>query len=481
MSRPVAKLTPENLRALVATSHGVAMDSRRVQAGDVFFAIKGEKLDGTLFITDAVARGARAVVVEDGTDISRVPDGVMVYTSANSRRDVALAAAAFYPIMPASIMAVTGTNGKTSTVDMVRQLLNAMGKQAASLGTLGVRSEVLNIEGALTTPDALHLHQILAQLAGAGVTHAALEASSHGLHQHRLDGVPIKVAAFTNLTRDHLDYHKTIEAYFAAKMLLFDHLLPADGTAVGWIGSLWHEPWERLCRARGQTVISYGVGATQGLELVAQDLTTKGQRLTLRYQGRSYSVEMPLAGTFQALNLLAALSILIGLGIDVEKSVSIVPQLQPIAGRLEAITVPTHPFQVYVDYAHTPDALEQVLNALRPHTKGKLIVVFGCGGDRDKGKRPQMGALAATLADDAIVTDDNPRSEDPATIRAEILAACPKARDIGDRRQAIQEAIALAKAGDTILVAGKGHEQGQIIGDVVQPFRDATVIREALV
>ena len=449
---------------------GLTCDSRKVAPGMLFAALPGAKADGRSFIAQAVAQGAAAILAPEGTKIDT--GAVPMVCVANARLAFARAAAAFHAAQPAVMAAVTGTNGKTSTVSFARQLWAALGHKAASLGTLGIQAEGWPARASLTTPDPVDLHGALAELAAAGITHAAMEASSHGLDQYRLDGVALKAAAFTNLTRDHLDYHADMEAYAAAKLRLFAEVLPADGAAVINADSDMAGEIEAVARRRGQRLLRYG---RQGAELRLAECRPEpqGQHLTLELLGRIHTVRLPLAGTFQAANALAALGLVIGCGADVDAAVAALGGLDGVPGRLQQVAQTAAGAPVYVDYAHTPDALGTVLTALRPHASGRLIVVFGCGGDRDPGKRPQMGAIAAAQADLAIVTDDNPRGEDPALIRRAILAACPGAAEIADRAAAIGAAVAQARAGDVVVVAGKGHETGQTIGGVVLPFNDA--------
>jgi UDP-N-acetylmuramoyl-L-alanyl-D-glutamate--2,6-diaminopimelate ligase len=374
---------------------------------------------------------------------------------------------------------VTGTNGKTSVVGFARQLWTALGHPAASLGTLGLESPAHPGVAGLTTPDPIALHRLLAELTQAGIDHLALEASSHGLDQHRLDGVQIQAAAFTNLSRDHFDYHGDLEHYLAAKQRLFSELLAAEGTAVLNADQPPFGQLAEACRARGIAVLDYGRNARH-LRLVEQTARAHGHTLTVALGGRTARIETGLVGAFQADNLLAALGLVLATGSDPDAALAALGGLQGAPGRLQQVG--THPSgaPVFVDYAHAPDALEQVLRALRPHTEGRLVVVFGCGGDRDRGKRPIMGEIAARLADRAFVTDDNPRGEDPATIRRAVMAGCPGGIEIGDRRAAIRTALAGLEAGDLLVVAGKGHEQGQIVGDRVLPFDDVQEVRAAL-
>ena len=388
-------------------------------------------------------------------------------------------AAAFHGPQPVHIAAVTGTNGKTSVTSFAHQIWAQLGHPAASLGTLGLKASLHSETLSLTTPDPVALIREIAKLAVRGTTHLAFEASSHGLDQYRVDGVRVTSAAFTNLSRDHLDYHESMAAYFDAKARLFREVLPANGTAVLNADAPEFDALAKICRARGQKILSYGRAGTD-LRLADQELGRAGQTIDIEILGTPHRVDLPLAGAFQAMNVLAALGLVIAEGANPADAVATLSHLSGVRGRMELAA--QHPIgaDIYVDYAHTPDALETALAALRPHTAGRLICVFGAGGDRDRGKRPDMGAVAARLADRVIVTDDNPRSEDPGTIRRDILAACPDAQDIGDRRAAIGAAVAMLRHGDVLLIAGKGHEAGQIVGDRVIPFDDAEVARAAV-
>jgi len=453
----------------------IALDSRTVARGTLFAAIKGVHADGRDFIPQAVAAGAAALLVPSDTPAYRLPEGVTVLASANPRRVLAHLAAAFFAPLPKILAAVTGTNGKTSIAEFTRQIWAADGCAAASLGTLGVISPAGHTPGKLTTPDVVSLYAGLSGLAAAGIGHVALEASSHGLDQRRLDGLQLAAAAFTNLTRDHMDYHGTEEAYFQAKARLFDTILPEGATAVINADVPQAADLRAIARRRHLKVMDYGTTA-QALRLVRSFATPEGQSLELSLSGRTVQVALPLAGAFQAMNALAALGLAIASGTSEAAALAGLAALTGAPGRLERRAARDDGAAAYVDYAHTPDALETVLMALRPHTASRLIVVFGCGGDRDRGKRPAMGKIAARLADRVIVTDDNPRSEEAAAIRAEILAGCPEAEEIGDRAAAIKTAMAEMKTGDLLLVAGKGHETGQIVGATVLPFDDRAVV-----
>ena len=456
---------------------GVTADSRLVRPGFLFAALPGAAADGRSFIPAALLAGAAAVLADN--DVEPTSPAPVVHAT-DLRRAYALAAAAFWGEQPRICVAVTGTNGKTSVATFCRQIFTRLGRSAASMGTLGVRAgdDQLTPAG-LTTPDAGDVARLLADLATRGVTHLTLEASSHGIDQRRLDGVRLAAAAFTNLTQDHLDYHGDMDAYLAAKLRLFEALLPRAGTAVLNADSDAFGAVAAAATLSGHTIFSVGE-AGQGLQLVARDPTPAGQRLTIAAEGRRFEVKLPLVGGFQASNVLVAAGLCIAAGERVEAVLAALEHLEGAPGRLQRIGTGPNGGEAYVDYAHTPDGLRTVLAALRPHAAGRLIVVFGAGGDRDTGKRPMMGEIAARLADVAIVTDDNPRSEDSASIRAAILAAAPGAREIGDRRAAIAAAAALLTTGDVLVIAGKGHEQGQTVAGVIHPFDDTAETAAAL-
>jgi UDP-N-acetylmuramoyl-L-alanyl-D-glutamate--2,6-diaminopimelate ligase len=455
---------------------GITADSRRVSPGYLFAALPGSRADGRAFIAEAVSRGAVAVLAPEGTPW---PPGVPprpLLLDREPRRRLAELAASLAGAQPRQMVAVTGTNGKTSTVEFLRQIWTAAGKTAASLGTLGLIADGFDPGTGLTTPDPVSLALTLAALARAGVQHAAMEASSHGLDQFRLDGVRLAAGAFTNLTRDHLDYHGSEDAYRAAKLRLFAELLPPGAPAVA--GSEMDPPTLQALRdiAMRRRLDLRTVGDNgSAVRLLAARPRPGGQILQIDVAGARREVMLRLPGRFQADNALLAAALASALG--ERDALDRLPGLRGVRGRLELAAQLPNGAAVYVDYAHTPDALERLLTALRPHTRGRLHVVFGAGGDRDRGKRPLMGAAAARLADVAIVTDDNPRSEDPARIRAAVLAACPGGREVGDRARAIAEALSGLGPGDVLAVAGKGHEQGQTIGDTVIPFDDADVVR----
>lgn len=458
---------------------GLAIDSRQVKPGYLFGALPGFQVDGREFIGQAVEKGAVAVLAASGTELDEDRGGVSLVTHDNPRRAIALMAARFYGRQPHVIAAVTGTNGKTSVATFTRQIWQHLGYRAASLGTLGVEPERPNAPAALTTPDPIELQHCLAELARDGFDHLAMEASSHGLDQSRLDGVAVTSAAFTNLSRDHLDYHGDMDHYFAAKCRLFDSLLNPGGTAVLNADIPEFEKLVAVCEQRGLRVLSFG-SEGQDIKLLSRTPTSAGQNLHIEIFGHLHHVTFPVAGSFQAWNLLAALGLVISGGVKPEDAISAVPSLSGVPGRVEFVGVSPAGGAIYVDYAHTPDALETVLTALRPHCEARLWVAVGCGGDRDPGKRPMMGEVAERLADVAIITDDNPRSEDPARIRAAMIAAAPNAREIGDRRAAIFSAVHEMIRGDLLVIAGKGHESGQKVGDVVHPFDDRDVAREAI-
>lgn len=450
---------------------GLTSDSRKVKPGYLFAALAGTKTDGARFVKDAVARGAVAVLGAPAMAEDVAALGVRFIPDENPRAGLARYAAAFFASQPDIVAAVTGTKGKSSIVAFLREIWTALGKPAASLGTVGVTGPSGTIPLSHTTPDPVEIHELLAKLKADGVDHLAIEASSHGLDQHRLDGVVIKGCGFTNITRDHMDYHPTFEDYLTAKLRLFSEVVVEGGVAVINADADHAERFIAAAQARGLKLITVGrKGET--IRLDRREDRGGAQALTLHYQGKIYYVELPQAGAFQASNALVAAGLAIGLGEDAAKVFAALEHLKGAPGRMEKVAFAASGAPVYVDYAHTPDSLEKVLEALRPHTANRLHVVFGCGGDRDKGKRPLMGAAAVKLADDVIVTDDNPRTEDAATIRAEILAAAPGAREIGDRAQAIRAAMADLKTGDVLIIAGKGHETGQYIKGEVFPFSD---------
>ena len=462
---------------------GLSLDSREVGPGFLFAALAGNRANGAAYVADAVKRGAVAILAAPDAALPPLDPSVVVIRDANPRRRVALMAAAFAGLQPATVAAVTGTNGKSSTVHFLRHVWASLGLEAASVGTLGVFSPGLTRAAGLTTPDPVHLHEDLAILARQGVTHLAIEASSHGLDQHRLDGLRLAAACFTNLTHEHLDYHPTMEAYFAAKARLFDNLLPEGGTAVVNADSDRAEALAAICARRGIRCWTYGVRGRE-LRLLKDRPTATGQHLAIEVLGALHGLELPLVGGFQASNALGALGLAVATGSDPERAVQALGSVTGAPGRLQLVARHGSGASVYVDYAHKPEALETVLTTLRPFARGRLIVVFGCGGDRDRAKRPVMGEIATRLADLALVTDDNPRSEEPEAIRAEILRGIPADRrnwiEVQDGRHAAIERgmAALRSKDDLLLLAGKGHETGQTIKGVTHHFDDAEVARE---
>jgi len=471
-----ARMDPQAQDAEVT---GLSSDSRSVKPGDLFFALAGFKTDGARFIEQAIVSGAVAVAGDHPP-----PGGCRVpfIATSNPRRALAIAAAHFYPRQPSTIAAVTGTSGKTSVAAFTRQIWQRVGDEAASIGTIGLVSPKRTVYGSLTTPDPIALHRQLDEIARDGVTNLAFEASSHGLDQYRLDGVRISAGGFTNLSRDHLDYHPDVAHYLAAKLRLFRDLLPEGSAAVI---SADHECSQAVIDAAQErplrliTVGQKGDGTGEGIRVVASAIDGFAQKLELDHLGRKYSVRLPLVGEFQIENAVVAAGLAIGTGSDPGEVFAALEHLEGARGRLERVGE-HNGAPIFVDYAHKPDALAKALQALRPYAERKLVVVIGAGGNRDAGKRPLMGAIAAENADHVIVTDDNPRSENPATIRAAILAAAKGAIEIPDRNQAIRTAIAGLEKGDLLLIAGKGHETGQIIGDRVLPFSDHDAVASAL-
>jgi UDP-N-acetylmuramoyl-L-alanyl-D-glutamate--2,6-diaminopimelate ligase len=459
---------------------GVTADSRAVRPGFLFAALPGTRLDGRRFAGDAVARGAVAILTDDVEALALSPEQrhrTAIITDPNPYRRLALTAARFHGSQPQTIAAVTGTNGKTSIVHFTREIWSAIGRPSASLGTLGLITPAEHRPGALTTPDPVALHRDLAALARQGIEHVAIEASSHGLHQSRLDGLTVAAAAFSNLTRDHLDYHGDMAQYRAAKDRLFTALLAAGGPAVLNRDSAEFSRLRGLCHDGGHPVITYGAHPSADLRLVGRQAQPGSQALVLDILGRRYEVVLPLAGQFQAMNALAALGLVIATGGLTTAATEALANLPGVPGRLQFVAE-CRGGSIVVDYAHTPDALATVLAALRPHARNRLIALFGCGGDRDAGKRPLMGEVATRWADRVYVTDDNPRTEPAALIRRAIIEAAPGAIEIGDRREAIATAIAELGPGDLLVIAGKGHETGQIIGTETCPFDDAAISRE---
>ncbi|MDR7035056.1 UDP-N-acetylmuramoyl-L-alanyl-D-glutamate--2,6-diaminopimelate ligase [Mesorhizobium sp. BE184] len=455
---------------------GVSSDSRQVVPGTLFFALAGTKADGMAYAADAAKRGASAIVTSTrgSTGVS-----VPVIEVEDARLALALTAAKFYGRQPETMVAVTGTSGKTSVAAFTRQIWEQAGYAAASIGTTGVVAPGRNDYGSLTTPDPIALHKLLAELADAGVSHASMEASSHGLDQRRLDGVKLKAGGFTNLGRDHMDYHPTVEAYHQAKMRLFEALLPKGAPAVIFADDPWSEPTIKAATASGLDVLTVGRHGNF-LKLKRVEHERHRQRAEVEFEGVLREIDLPLAGDFQISNALVSAGLAIATGTPADRALAALEKLKGAPGRLDLVGTTVGGAPVYVDYAHKPDALENVLASVRPFTTGRVVVVFGCGGDRDTGKRPIMGEIAARLADVVIVTDDNPRSEVPEAIRAAILVAAPSAIEIGDRRRAIHEAVAMLRAGDTLIVAGKGHEEGQTVGSQTLPFSDHEEVRAAL-
>ncbi len=458
---------------------GLTCDSQKVEHGFLFAALPGVRADGRAFIPEAIAKGAAAVLAPPGTPSPPGGSAVPVVETDAPRRRYALLAARFFHAQPQTIAGVTGTNGKTSTASFLRQIWTHAGRTAASMGTLGVQSPAFNTDKGLTTPDAADLHRDLERLAVGGVTDLALEASSHGLDQNRLDGVTFTAAAFTNLTRDHLDYHPSMDAYFEAKARLFTELLGETGTAVVNMDDAHGRTLRDRLSGAPLKVLEVGQSG-RDIRLISRRPLSGGQELILFTGGRSYQLTLPLVGAFQAENALAALGLALATGVDADKAAEALSDVKGAPGRLELAGATNKGATVFVDYAHTPDALNNVLTALRPHTENRLHVIFGCGGNRDPGKRKPMGEACRKLADMVILTDDNPRDENPASIRREARKGAPGALEIGDRRRAIETAIADLEAGDVLVITGKGHEQGQIVGGQILPFDDLTEARKAI-
>jgi len=461
---------------------GFAIDNRKVAPGTVFGAFQGTQVNGEDFIPAAIKAGAVAVVASAEAQVN----GAIHIASDKPRRTFAILAARYFQPVPPHIVAVTGTNGKTSTVEMTRQIWRMTGNRAASIGTLGVTTPDESVSTGLTTPDIVTFLSNMSGLAREGVTHVAYEASSHGLSQYRNEGLSVSAAGFTNFSRDHLDYHATMEDYFAAKMRLFDEVVDDEATIVVWTGLCeWTDRAIEHAQKRNLRVFTVGEQGARdqnGIRLLSHTPTQLGQELELEHAGFVRTLKLPLIGDYQSANALVAAGLALATGGDANMVFDAVARLQPVRGRLERAVITQTGAPVYVDYAHTADALESAIKALRPHVEGRLITVFGAGGDRDQGKRGAMGCAVADASDVAIVTDDNPRGENPADIRAQIMAQAPFAQEIGDRREAIAAAISMASKDDIVLVAGKGHEQGQIIGSGenmrILPFDDVTVARE---
>ena len=457
---------------------GLTADSRKVEPGFLFAALKGGASDGARFAGQAVASGAAAILADKAAELGGIGDAALVRAD-DPRRALALLAARFYPRQPERLVAVTGTSGKTSVSVFVRQIFASAGFEAASIGTIGVVSNHGATYGSLTTPDPVELHQTLDRLAGEGVTHAALEASSHGLDQRRLDGIRLVAAGFTNLGRDHMDYHPTVADYLAAKLRLFEAVLPAGAAAVVNADADVAAEVIAAVRRAGRRLLTIGRSGAD-LRLIGAEWDGSRQRLTIEVFGRRRETALPLAGAFQVSNALVAAGLAIAAGVDERAVIDALAGLVGAPGRLENAGETAAGAAIFIDYAHKPEALREALLALRPMTAGRLIVVFGAGGDRDPGKRPLMGAAAAEIADIVVVTDDNPRKEDPAAIRAAVRAGAPGSLEIPDRRRAIVETIGMLRGGDVLCIAGKGHETGQIVGDQVLPFSDHAVVAEAL-
>jgi UDP-N-acetylmuramoyl-L-alanyl-D-glutamate--2,6-diaminopimelate ligase len=474
-ARPLSELGLNPVRGGNVAVTGISLDSRAVPKGALFAALPGSRVHGAEFIATALARGAQAILTdrvgaEIAADALAASDAALVLAE-DPRAALSGAAALWFGAQPAVMAAVTGTNGKTSVASFTRQLWAALGHEAANLGTTGVEGAYSAPLGH-TTPDSVTLHRLLADMAREGVTHCAMEASSHGLDQRRLDGVTLRAAGFTNFTQDHLDYHQTMGAYFKAKALLFERVLPDDGVAVLNMDDPRGADLLAIAEARGIGTLTVGRDADADIRLLGQRFDASGQVLRFSYDGTIYQQTLPLIGGFQAENVLIAYGLVLACGSEPAEAAAQLPRLDGVRGRMQLAGTRKNGATVFVDYAHTPDALALALQALRPHVMGRLIVVFGAGGDRDRSKRPLMGEAAAKHADVAFVTDDNPRSEDPAAIRAEILQACPDAIEIADRAEAILRGVDALEPGDALLIAGKGHETGQIVGDTVYPFDD---------
>lgn len=461
---------------------GMSCDSRQIQSNWLFVALKGVKVDGTQFIAQAIAQGAAAILTEKEAKVE-IPENIAHITSPNARQAYARLASNFYQEQPQHCVAVTGTNGKTSVAHFCQQIWAELGEKSASLGTLGLMTnekDIVTEEGSvLTTPEPVKLHRILQKLKHKACNYMALEASSHGLSQYRLDGVTLEAAAFTNISRDHLDYHVTMEAYIEAKLRLFKEVLPPQRTAVLNADSEHYLQIEEACKAQGHNIITYGEKA-EDIRLISIIPTVEGQLITFMLEQVQYRVQVPLIGKFQVYNMLCALGLVIATGGNKDRAIAKLTNLRAVPGRMEQVGHHPKKASVFVDYAHTPDALKEALISLRPHTHGKLYLIMGCGGERDTGKRTLMGRVAAEHADEIIVTDDNPRNEDPVTIRKAIISACPGAIEIGDRREAIESTIHKINTGDILLIAGKGHETTQTVGSQTIEFDDRMVACEAI-
>lgn len=458
---------------------GITADSRNTGKGFLFAALDNGINDGAQYIESAVLNGATAVLCQKAVLAEKYPEVIFI-ESANTNSDFAKIAAAYYRRQPRHMAAVTGTNGKTSIADFVRQIITAMGQNAASIGTLGlIKNDNPPVAYVNTTPGVITIHKDLQRLAEDGFDYAIMEASSHGICQYRIGGVDFEAAGFTNLTRDHLDYHKTMENYYAAKKILFTDILRKGGTAVLNADEEVFEDLSKACLNTGKKVLSYGYNG-KDIRLLNIRPSVNGQFLDIELFGQAKEIFIPLAGEFQAMNVLCALGLVIVLTGKTEEACALLPKIRGAKGRLEFVGETRNGASVFVDYAHTPDALENVIKAMRGHCRGKLHVLFGCGGDRDAGKRPLMGKIATELADEVYVTDDNPRTENPDAIRKQIMAAAPNAHNIGDRKEAICKAVSALNSGDVLIVAGKGHETGQYINGKIYPFSDQEVVAECL-
>ncbi len=469
-------LNDENIEIL----KGVTSDSRQVKSGYLFAALPGSKLKGDKFIADAIQNGATVIVVETGAlkDL-KLSDDVSVIEDENPRKAFSKIVAQYYKLQPQNIVAVTGTSGKTSTVSFVQQLWHLSGiEKCASLGTLGIRGPGIRRGGSLTTPDTQSLHAEITDLASVGINHLAMEASSHGLDQFRLDGVNVKAAAFANLSRDHMDYHSDMDDYFEAKARLFSEVMKEKGVAIINADDEYGQKLIPIAEKRNHKIVTFGQ-AGETIKLLKRDTKPNGQDITIAYNDKNYDVMLPLVGEFQVMNALCALGLVLSQDDDAEKYIPLLEKLRGVPGRLQFVSG-HEKGAVYVDYAHKPAALEMILKTLRPHTKNKLVCVFGCGGNRDKGKRAMMGKIATDLSDVTIVTDDNPRDENAASIRAQIMETATGALEVADRSKAINQAVQDLEEGDILVVAGKGHEQGQIIGDEVHPFDDVEEVKKSI-
>lgn len=458
---------------------GITSDSRQVRDNYLFAALPGAKVDGSKFIEDAVHHGAKIILAKEGVELSENAEDVVLINDPNPRQAFAKLVAKFYKLQPENIVAVTGTSGKTSTVSFVQQLWHLSGtEKCASLGTLGLRAPGMRRYGSLTTPDTQSLHAEIADLSAVGINHLAMEASSHGLDQYRLDGVKVRSAAYTNLSRDHLDYHADMDSYFQAKARLFSEVMQENGTAVINADDEYADRLIEICKKAGHKIVSYGANG-KNIQLLKRELKPDGQDISFSVDGKTYEVTLPLVGEFQVMNSLCALGLVLSLDNNPDKYAPLLAGLRGVPGRLQFVSGHLKG-AIYVDYAHKPAALETILKTLRPHTEGKLVCVFGCGGNRDVGKRPIMGKIAGELADVVIVTDDNPRYEDASEIRKQIMEAVPSATEIADRSEAIHTAVKNLNEGDVLVVAGKGHEQGQIIGETVHIFDDVEEVKKAI-